>query len=107
MNKEQILKELLLIQEAPYSTKTDKQLWSYQDLSDLYKARTKGLQPQQLRKYNKSVNRICKLTSEQVLEIRYKYNPHVYGKKKLSKEYGISTSVIYRIITGKSWKELI
>jgi len=106
MNKELIIKELLFIQEAPFSNKSDKQLWSYQDLSDLYKSRTNGMQPQQLRKYNKSINRICKLSVEQVMEIRKKYNPHVYGKKQLAKEYGVSATVIYRIVNGKAWKEL-
>ncbi|MBN8838450.1 MAG: hypothetical protein J0I09_14400 [Sphingobacteriia bacterium] len=106
MNRELIQQELLKIQEAPYANKTDKQLWSFQDLSDLHKSIYKGKQPEQLRKYNNVCNRQCKLTIEQVRDIRLKYNPHVYGKKRLAKEYGVSASVIYRIINGKSWKEI-
>jgi DNA invertase Pin-like site-specific DNA recombinase len=44
------------------------------------------------------------LNKEQVREIRRKYNPHVYGKKRLAIEYGVSVSVIYRIIKGVMWK---
>jgi hypothetical protein len=39
-----------------------------------------------------------------VREIRRKYNPHIYGKKRLAIEYGVSVSVIYRIIKGIMWK---
>ncbi len=104
MNKDLIMGELLKIQESPFAKKTDKQLLSYEALSELYKERNKGVQPTQLVEFNKPSNRKCKLTIEQVKEIRKKYNPYVYGKERLSKEYGVGRSVIYRIIKGKSWK---
>jgi len=107
MNKKLIMEELLKIQEAPFATKTDKQLWSYEILSQLHKGKNKGIQPSQLVQYNKSVNRKCKLTIEQVNEIRKKYNPYVYGKEKLGKEYNVSASTIFRIVKGKAWKEYI
>jgi hypothetical protein len=57
-------------------------------------------------RYNDSENRRTKLTKNDVREIRRKYNPHVYGKKRLSIEYGVSVSVIYRIIKGIMWKNI-
>jgi len=104
MKKENVLKELKRIQESSYAKKTDKQLLSYEILSEMYKCQNKGIQPAALVKYNKAVNRQCKLSLEKVKEIRSKYNPYVYGKQKLAMEYGVSTSVIYRIIKRKAWK---
>lgn len=104
MNKEKILNELKKVQESSFAMKTDKQLISYETLSEMYKNQNRGLQPAALVKYNKAINRVCKLTVKQVKEIREKYNPYVYGKQKLAKEYGVSTSVVYRIIKGRSWK---
>jgi NUMOD3 motif len=46
-----------------------------------------------------------KLTWEQVREIRSKYVPRLYSKPKLALEYGVSESVIGKIIAGISWKE--
>lgn len=106
MNKEKIMNELKKIQESTFARKSDKQLHSYELLSEMYKNQNKGIQPAALAKYNKAVNRNCKLTVDIVSEIRKKYNPHVYGKQKLAKEYGVSTSVIYRIIKGIAWKKL-
>jgi DNA invertase Pin-like site-specific DNA recombinase len=105
MDIKKIQEEVLKIKEAPYSKKTDKQLFAYEILSETHKGRNKGVQPTALLKYNEAVNRKCKLTAQKVNEIRQKYNPHIYGKKRLAEEYGVSTSVIYRIIKGKSWRE--
>ena len=104
MNHELIRAEILKVQQSSFATKTDKQLESYELLSQQYKEKNEGKQPPQLVKYNQSVNRKCKLTVELVAEIRIKYNPYVYGKSKLAKEYGVSASVILRIIKGKAWK---
>ena len=104
MDIKRIKEELIKVQNAPYAKKSDKQLISYEVLSELYKNQNKGVQPAALVKYNKSVNRYCKLSIETVEEIRSKYNPYVYGKQRLAKEYGVSTSVIFRILKGKSWK---
>ncbi len=104
MNREKIQQELIKIQNSFFAKKTDKQLHSYEVLSQLYKEKNKGVQPEQLRPYNNSELKSKKLTREKVIEIRSKYNPYVYGKKRLAEEYGVSTSVIYRIIKGRSWK---
>jgi hypothetical protein len=105
MNKKLIMEEIIKAQDAPFANRTDKQLWASEELSQKYKKRNKGQQPAALVKYNKIENRNCKLTREQVNEIRRKYSPYIYGKKRLALEYCVSTSVIYRIIQGKSWKE--
>ena len=107
MDIKKIQEEILKIKEAPFSSKSDKQLISYEILSELYKGKNKGIQPAALVKYNKSIHRKCKLTVENVIEIRSKYSPFVYGKQKLAVEYGVSSSVIYRIIKGESWRELV
>lgn len=104
MNIKQIQEEIDKIQSSPFSKKTDKQLLSYDLLSELHRQRYQGKQPFALVRYNDSENRRTKLTKNDVREIRKKYNPHVYGKKRLSIEYGVSVSVIYRIIKGVMWK---
>ena len=63
-----------------------------------------GKQPEALEIYNNVDLRKCKLTKEQVKRIRENYIQNVHGKLKLAKEYGVSKSVIHRIIQGESWK---
>lgn len=104
MDLNAIQQEVSKVWNADYAKKTDKQLVSYQELSDRFKDQCRGDQPPALAKFNQPVNRKCKLTSEQVQDIRRKYVPHVYGKEKLAKEFGVSKSVILRIIRGESWK---
>lgn len=106
MDFKRIQEEIERIQSSPYAKKTDKQLLSYDALSELYKQQYQGIQPLALVKYNESENRKTKLNKEQVREIRRKYNPHIYGKKRLAIEYGVSVSVIYRIIKGVMWKTI-
>jgi hypothetical protein len=104
MDTERLQKIIDSIDQSNYAFKTDKQLASYEDLSLMYKQKCAGRQPPQLREYKKRENGGCKLNEQLVDEIRKKYQPHVYGKLKLAKEYGVSTSVIYRIIKKEIWK---
>jgi DNA invertase Pin-like site-specific DNA recombinase len=104
MNIKEIQTEINNIQSSSFAKKSDKQLMSYEILSELHKNQYQGIQPLALVKYNDSENRKTKLNKEQVREIRRKYNPHVYGKKRLAIEYHVSVSVIYRIIKGLMWK---
>jgi len=104
MDTERLQKIIDSIDQSNYAFKTDKQLASYEDLSIMYKQKYAGRQPPQLREYKKRENGGCKLNEHLVAEIRKKYQPHVYGKLKLAKEYGVSTSVIYRIIKKEIWK---
>ena len=106
MRKELIKEELKKIQCSKFTQKTDEQLWAYEELSRSQRDKLKGNQPECLRRYNSHSNRVCKLTPKLVKEIRLKYIPFVYGKQKLALEYGVSTSVVYRILHGKSWKEI-
>jgi DNA invertase Pin-like site-specific DNA recombinase len=48
-------------------------------------------------------SRTARLTEAQVIEIRQKYLPGLYGSKKLAKEYGVSPSAIQGIISGITW----
>lgn len=100
-----IQKEIEKVQKASFAHKTDKQLWSYQELSERYYSEKGYCQPKVLKTFNNPSSRRCKLTGNQVREIRSKYVPHVYGKKKLAQDYGVSASVILRILKGESWKE--
>ena len=104
MNIKKIQSEIKIIESSSFAKKSDKQLMSYEILSELHKNQYQGVQPLALVKYNDSENRKTKLNKAQVREIRRKYNPHVYGKKRLAIEYGVSVSVIYRIIKGLMWK---
>ena len=105
MRKELIRDELEKIQGAWYTRKTDEQLWAYEKMSRDLKEKLRGKQPECLRPYNSVKNRVCKLTPKMVKEIREKYIPFIYGKQKLAREYGVSTSVVYRIIKNQVWKK--
>ena len=104
MNIKKIQSEIKKIELSSFAKKSDKQLMSYEILSELHKNQYQGIQPLALVKYNDSENRKTKLNKAQVREIRRKYNPHIYGKKRLAIEYGVSVSVIYRIVKGLMWK---
>ena len=104
MKEIDIESEMKHIFNSSYSKKTDRQLWAYQQLSDSNRALFNGLQPKALERFNNPENRKCKLTIEQANIIRQKYKPMEYGKLKLAKEFGVSKSVISRILDGKSWK---
>ena len=106
MDIKKIQEQIEKIKSSQFYKKTDKQLLSYEILSELYKQKYQGIQPLALVKYNNSDNRVTKLNKEQVKEIRKKYNPYVYGKKRLAIEYGVSVSVIYRILKGNTWKNI-
>lgn len=47
-----------------------------------------------------------KLTKKQVIEIRKKYIPYKYSTHKLAKEYSVDQSVIYDIVTHRSWRHV-
>jgi hypothetical protein len=47
-----------------------------------------------------------KLTEKEVLEIRNKFIPRVYGRKQLAEEYNVSPATIKDIIMRKSWKHI-
>ena len=106
MDTKKIQEEINKIHVAPFSKKSDKQLIAYDALSTLHKQKYAGLQPIPLVKYNKSENRKTKLSKEDVITIRGKYNPHIYGKKRLAKEFGISVSLVHKIINKLKWKDV-
>jgi hypothetical protein len=91
-----VLTQIKKIQDSDYAKKSDKQLISYEILSELHKGKNMGLQPIAFRIFNE--NRIRKLSNNQILEIRKKYNPYVYGKLRLAKEYGVSKTLIHKIL---------
>ena len=97
MNNKAVLQELKKIQESEYAKKSDKQLISYEILSELQKGKNVGIQPIAFKIFNE--NRKRKLSIDKILEIRKKYNPYVYGKLRLAKEYGVSKTLIHKIIS--------
>jgi hypothetical protein len=99
MNNKVVLQELKKIQESEYAKKSDKQLMSYEILSELHKGKNMGIQPIAFKLFND--NRTRKLSIDKILEIRKKYNPYVYGKLRLAKEYGVSKTLIHKILTNK------
>ena len=106
MDTKQIQEEINKIKNAPFSKKSDKQLIAHDILSTLHKQKYAGIQPIALVKYNKTENRKTKLSKEDVIKIRSKYNPHIYGKKRLAKEFGVSASLVYKIINRIKWKNI-
>lgn len=97
-------KELESVMDSPFMDRTDAQIDGQIKLSEIYRDRYQGAQPTSLEKYNDSQYRNCKLTMDQAIEIRQKYIPGVYGKKRLAAEYEVSKSVITRILNNQSWK---
>jgi DNA invertase Pin-like site-specific DNA recombinase len=91
-----VLTQIKKIQDSDYAKKTDKQLISYEILSELHKGKNLGLQPIAFKIFNE--NRKRKLSNDQILEIKKKYNPYVYGKLRLAKEYGVSKTLIHKIL---------
>jgi hypothetical protein len=91
-----VLTQIKKIQDSDYAKKTDKQLISYEILSELHKGKNLGIQPIAFRIFNE--NRIRKLSIDKIMEIRKKYNPYVYGKLRLAKEYGVSKTLIHKIL---------
>lgn len=104
MDIKKIQAEVDKIGQSTFAKKSDKQLISYDILSCIHKSKYQGVQPIALKIFNERKFKKCKLTIEQVNEIRIKYNPHVHGKYKLAKEYGVSPNLIYKIIKGEIWK---
>jgi hypothetical protein len=86
------------------ATKSDRQLETYDRLSSEYKLRYTTMTDEERIRYYPITKRMTKLNWEQVMEIRKKYQPYVYGKARLAEEFNVSTSVVYRILKGKSWK---
>lgn len=97
-----VLKEIQQIQDSDFAKKSDKQLMSYESLSELHKGKNMGIQPIAFKIFNDNKER--KLSIDKILEIRRKYNPYVYGKKRLAIEYGVSVTAIYKILKGLMWK---
>lgn len=93
------------VAKSTFAKKSDKQLLSYEILSELHKAKNGGKQPSSLVRFNNRLLRNCKLNQSQVEEIRKRYNPHVLGKYLLAKEYGVSPNTIYKIVKGVNWKD--
>jgi hypothetical protein len=96
--------ELERVINSPFMDRTDAQIDGQIKLSEIYRDRYQGVQPTSLEKYNDPQYRSCKLTMDQALEIRQKYVPGEYGKKRLASEYEVSKSVITRILNNQSWK---
>lgn len=96
--------ELERVMNSPFMDRTDAQIDGQIKLSEIYRDRYQGVQPTSLEKYNDPQYRNCKLTMYQALEIRQKYVPGEYGKKRLAEEYEVSKSVITRILNNQSWK---
>lgn len=48
----------------------------------------------------------AKLTEKQVLEIRKKYIPGIYGSRQMHKQYGVTRELIQQILHRKIWKHI-
>jgi len=56
---------------------------------------------------NRGINNpISKLTEQDVIEIRAKFMPRIYGRKELAMEYNVKESTIKDVILRKSWSHI-
>jgi hypothetical protein len=101
-----IQKELDRIASSRYAKKSDRKLAAAEDLSRYYKNILNGNQPDCLKEFNKPENRHTKLSPNDVRAIRNRYLARKYGYLRLAKEFGVSKSVVIRIIKNKSWKDI-
>ena len=104
MDIKKIQEELDKLKTSQIAQKSDRQLIANDAKSADYKQRFKDKAPDGILAYHKSGIKQSKLTQLQVNEIRSKYLPNIYGKRKLAKEYNVSVALITKIIDGKIWK---
>ena len=104
MDVKKIQEEIDKLKISPIAQKSDKQLIAYDAKSREYKERFKDKAPEGILAYHKYGNKQTKLTQSQVDQIRSKYHPNVYGKRKLAKEYNVSVTLITKIIERRNWK---
>ena len=105
MDVVKLQEELDRFSASPISKKSDRQLIANDVKSADYKQRFKDKAPYGILAYHKSGNHQSKLTQLQADEIRSKYLPNIYGKRKLAKEYNVSVALITKIIDRKIWND--
>jgi hypothetical protein len=52
-------------------------------------------------------HKCCKLTEDQVRQIRKLYVPRIYPSRRLAREFGVSQRKIMHIIKNESWRHLL
>jgi hypothetical protein len=103
MDIKKIQEEIDKLIASPISKKSDKQLIANDAKSADYKQRFKDKAPEGILMYHSSGIKHSKLTKLQAIEIRSKYLPNIYGKRRLAKEYNVSVALITKIIDRKIW----
>lgn len=104
LNLENLKAQINLVDQTHLAKKSDLQLQSYDKLSTEYKLRYNVMSDAEKSRRYITNGRKTKLTWDQVNEIRRKYQRFFYGKARLAEEYGVSVSVVFRILRGRSWK---
>jgi hypothetical protein len=97
--------ELDRFSASPISKRSDRQLIANDAKSTEYRERFKNKPPEGILAYHKSGKHQSKLTQLHADEIRSKYLPNIYGKRKLAKEYNVSVALITKIIDRKIWND--
>jgi hypothetical protein len=103
MNNEQLQKELDALKASHVSKLSDAQLSAINDAMARHGPEMEkkvSTAPRQ----RSSGNRKKKLTANQAQEIREKYIPYVYGRKRLSEEYGVSEMTILKLLRNQIFK---
>lgn len=49
---------------------------------------------------------LCKLSNEQITEIRRKYVPRIITQQSLADEYGVTQGMIGHIVNNKNWRHI-
>jgi hypothetical protein len=105
MDVVKLQEELNRFSASPITKKSDRQLIANDAKSADYKQRFKDKAPDGILAYHKSGIKNSKLTQLQADEIRSKYLPNIYGKRRLAKEYNVSVALITKIIDRKIWND--
>ena len=103
MNKEQIQKELEALKASHVAKLSDAQLSAINDAMARHgpeMAKKVSTTPRQ-RSHGK---RRTKLTAIQAQDIRERYIPYIYGRKRLSEEYGVSEMTILKVLRNLIFK---
>jgi len=103
MNKEQLQEELDALKESHVAKLSDAQLRAIDDAmarDGPKMAKKVSTTPRQ----RSTGKRRTKLTVVQAQELREKYIPYVYGRKRLAEEYGVSQMTILKILRNQIFK---
>lgn len=104
MNKEQLQKELDTLKASHVAKLSDAQLSAIDDAMARHGPKMEkkvSTTPRQ----RSAGKRKTKLTANMITQIKSKYIPYIYGRKRLAEEYGVSQMTILKVLRNQIFKQ--